>query len=320
MNVSRVHRLLRLITLMQSGRPRKAPELMEELNVSRRTLFRDLKMLQAAGIPYYHTPGEGYRLRSEFFLPPVNLTVAETVGLMMLGKAASADRQRPMVMPALSAIYKLLSTVPEPIRSACGEMMAHVSVDPGAVGMGERESAFYPMLQQCVDERRACQVVYGSPVEAEPIRGELEPYVLHFVNRAWYVLGRSSVHQEVRVFKLARFESIDPLPRCFRRPKRFQARDKLGKAWQLIPEGEEHEVELEFSAMVGRNVSEVRWHPTQEHELLPDGRCVMRFTVDGLGEIAWWLCGYADQVKVRKPDALRERVGKMLHAALMNYR
>lgn len=293
---------------------------MQELAVSRRTLFRDLKMLQTAGIPYYHEPGVGYRLRAGFFLPPVNLTVAETLGLMMLGKTAAADRQRPMVMPALSAIYKLLSTVPEPIRSACGEMMAHVSVDPGATGPGEHEAEFYPQLQQCVDECRACRMRYVSPVEPEPIRCEIEPYLLHFANRAWYVLGRTDLHREVRMFKLARIEQLELLTRRFHRPKRYRAQDKLGKAWQLIPEGKEYGVELEFSAMVGRNVSEVRWHPTQAHELLPDGRCIMRFTVDGLGEIAWWLCGYADQVVVRRPAALRARVQKMLQSALMNYK
>lgn len=319
MGVGRIHRLLRLITLLQSGRPRTPAELTEELGISRRTLFRDLNMLQMAGVPYYHEPGVGYRISRSFFLPPISLTVGETLGLMMLGKTAAAQRNRPMVGPALSAIYKLLSTVPEPIRTACGEMMANVSVDPGAQLLGESEGKHYAHLQQCVDESRACRMTYRSPVEPEPIRCVLEPYALHFAARAWYVLGRTDVHREVRVFKLARIESLEPIPKRFTRPKRFRVSDKLGKAWQLIPEGREHQVELEFTAKVGRNVSEVRWHPSQAHELLPDGRCRMMFTVDGLGEIAWWLCGYADQVKVIKPAALRKRVREMLESALANY-
>lgn len=320
MPANRVHRLLRLVMLLQAGRPRSAAELMQELGVSRRTLFRDLKLLHAAGIPCYHQPGVGYRLRDEFFLPPVNLTVAETLGLMMLAKTAAADRRRPMIMPALSAVYKLLGTVPEPVRSACSQMMAHVSIDPGATGSAEREGELYPLLQQCVDECRSCRMRYRSPVETEPVDCRLDPYLLHFAHRAWYVLGPTDVHKQVRIFKLARIEKVEPTSRRFRRPKRFRAEDKLGKAWQLNPEGKEYRVELEFSAMVGRNVSEVRWHPTQEHELLHDGRCIVRFTVDGLREIAWWICGYADQVIIRRPAALRRRVREMLNAALMNLR
>lgn len=319
MGVSRIHRLLRLITLLQSGRPRTPPELVEELGISRRTLFRDLNMLQVAGIPYYHEPGVGYRIGRSFFLPPISLTVAETLGLMMLGKMAASQRQRPLVSPAMSAIYKLLSTVPEPIRGACGEMMGHVTIDAGQQVVSELEAKRYCELQQCVDESRACRVVYGSPVESEALRFSFEPYALHFAGRAWYVMGRTDMHDEVRVLKLARIEELEMSPRLFCRPKRFRVEDKLGKAWQMIPEGREYEVALEFSAKVGQNVSEVRWHPSQKHELLEDGRCRMQFSVDGLGEIAWWICGYADQVKVIKPAALRERVRRMLETAVANH-
>ncbi len=306
MGVSRVHRLIRLITLLQSGRPRTVAELMEELGVSRRTLFRDLNMLEMAGVPYYHEPGKGYRINRSFFLPPISLTVPETLGLMMLGKSASTQRNRPYVGAALSAIYKLISTVPEPIRTVCGEMMSHVSISPGAHLVGDREQQHYGLLQQCIDECRVCALQYYSPVEDDALEIEVHPYALHFAARAWYVLAWSELHEEVRVFKLARIGSLEPTRRRFRRPRDFDVKDKIGNAWQLIPEGKEYNVELEFSAKVGQNVAEVQWHPSQKHKLLPDGRCQMHFVVDGLNEMAWWVCGYADQVVIKKPAALRD--------------
>ena len=58
MSISRIYRILRLITLLQSGRGYSADELAEELEVSRRTVFRDLNVLEMAHIPYYHeAPG-----------------------------------------------------------------------------------------------------------------------------------------------------------------------------------------------------------------------------------------------------------------------
>ena len=319
MGVSRVHRLLRLITLLQGGQPKTVDDLMAELGVSRRTLFRDLNMLEEAGVPYYHEPGQGYRISRGFFLPPISLTVPETLGLMMLGKQATAQRGKPYIGSALSAVYKLLNTVPEPIRSACGEMMDHVSIDPGGLADGDGEQRHYTTLQQCVDEQRACRVTYQSPAESDVLRCELHPYALHFASRAWYVLGWTDVHEQVRVLKLARIGELEPMQRRFNRPRQFTVESKLGSAWQLIPEGNEYDVELAFSAKVAQNVSEVRWHASQQHEILDDGRCVMRFRVDGLGEIAWWLCGYADQVVIRKPDALRQRVREMLESALANH-
>src|SRR5690348_16859237 len=121
--ISRVHRLLRLITLLQSGRTLSVGDLVLELGVSRRTLFRDLNMLEMAGVPYYHDGDAGYRIAQSFFLPPVNLTVPETLGLLALGKAAAAQRGKPLMGGALSAISKLTATMPAPILAACNGVM-----------------------------------------------------------------------------------------------------------------------------------------------------------------------------------------------------
>ena len=318
MSIQRIHRLLRLIMLLQSGRAKSSYDVTHELGVSRRTLFRDLKALEAAGVPYYHERGVGYRVARSFFLPPISLTVLETLALMLLGQTAAAQRGRPMHGPAMSALCKLIATAPEPIRSACSELMANVSVDPGPQAIAELEDALYRQLQRCIDEGRVCKMVYRSRLEdePEPLDCNLEPYALHFAARAWYVMGRSDIHDEVRTFKLARIASLEPLKRRFDRPKRFRAADRIGRAWQLIPEGKIYRVELDFSSKVAVNVSEVRWHASQQSRMLPDGRCRITFEVDGIGEIAWWLCGYADQVNIRKPAELRSRVRKMLEAAV----
>ena len=90
MNVSRVHRLLRLITMLQSGRSYSAREPADELEVSRRTIFRDLKMLELARIPYYYDVDRGgYRIGRHFFLPPINLTLSEA--LAMTGRLRGAE-------------------------------------------------------------------------------------------------------------------------------------------------------------------------------------------------------------------------------------
>lgn len=319
MNGPRIHRLLRLITLLQSGRARSVRDLMSELDVSRRTLFRDLNVLQEAGVPYYHDPDIGYRIKESFFLPPVSLSIPETLGLLVLAKAARAFRSGPLLGSAVSAINKLLTSVPPAIRTACAQIMANISVDAGPQSLVSGEGKYYALLQRCIDERRACRVRYESPAERTALEFELEPYALHFSAMAWYVLGRTDVHDGVRVLKLVRIQSLAPLDRFFRRPTKFSPAQKLGKAWRLLPEGRLYDIELEFSPKVAMNVSEVRWHPTQRVRLLATGGCILSFQVDGLNEIAWWICGYADQVIVRKPEALRQRVTQMLASALRQY-
>lgn len=307
------------MSLLNSRRARSAADLMRELGVSRRTLFRYLKILEEAGVPYLHEPGRGYRLARGYFLPPVSLTVPEVMGLLLLGQHAAAQRHRPLHAPALSAINKLIALVPEPVRAECAAMMDNISIDPGGEITSDIETRHYEVLHQAIDDSRICRAVYKAPLNDEPLRFELQPYALHFAARAWYVLGKTDIHEEIRTFKLVRFLELEQTQRFFVRPKRFNVAQRLGKAWQLIPEGEVHDIELEFLPKVATNVAEVRWHESQQHEILPDGRCIMRFQVDGLTEIAWWICGYADQVIVRKPDQLRQLVAQMHHRAAHNH-
>ena len=85
MSTSRIYRLLRLVTLLQGTRGQSVDDLARELEVSRRTVFRDLNMLELAHIPYYYDPDTGgYRISRHFFLPPVSLTLSESLAILMM--------------------------------------------------------------------------------------------------------------------------------------------------------------------------------------------------------------------------------------------
>ncbi|MEM9751849.1 MAG: WYL domain-containing protein [Planctomycetota bacterium] len=312
MPLPRVQRLIRLLTLLQSTPAPDVHTLQEELGVSRRTLFRDLKLLKDSGIPvYHHDEKGGYRVQQRFFLQPVNLEHREVMGILLLARMAASERGRPLTNDALSAVRKLMASLPAPIREACGDLIDSVEVAAERTPTdADAETRWYGPLQAAIDAAAVCRITYAPAGDAEPVVTEFHPYVLHFVNRAWYVLGFSVKHGEVRMFKLLRFEAIETSGGTFERLG-YRAIDKLGNAWQLIPGGEEHDIELVFTAKVAMNVEEIRWHRSQRHERQSDGSLRVWFRVDGLKEIAWWLCGYADQVKIEQPEALRERVREM---------
>ncbi|MEM8783682.1 MAG: transcriptional regulator, partial [Planctomycetota bacterium] len=298
MSQPRVHRLVRLLTLLQSSPAPDVHVLQEELGVSRRTLFRDLKLLKDSGIPvYHHDEKGGYQVQRRFFLPPINLDHREVMGLLLLARVAAAERGRPLTNDALSAVRKLTASLPAPIREACGDLIDTVEVAAERLPTdADAESRWYGQLQTAIDASRVCRIDYAPAGDGEPLVTEFHPYVLHFVNRAWYVLGYSKRHDEVRMLKLVRFVSIELDAETFDRPS-YRAIQKLGNAWQLIPGGQEHDIELVFTPRVAMNVQEVRWHKSQRDERQADGSLRMWFRVDGLDEIAWWLCGYADQVR-----------------------
>jgi proteasome accessory factor B len=108
------------------------------------------------------------------------------------------------------------------------------------------------------------------------------------------------------------------MDKCFLCGDDFDLNDYFGKAWKMIPEGKIYNVKLRFSPKVAVNVSEVQWHKTQESFFQEDGSVVMKFRVDGLREIIWWIMGYADQVQVLAPKKLRKQVIKKARKMLEN--
>ncbi len=88
----------------------------------------------------------------------------------------------------------------------------------------------------------------------------------------------------------------------------FSEREYFGKAWNMIPEGRIWHVKLRFSHVVATTIEEVHWHETQETHRLEDGGLMFEAEVDGLGEIAAWILGYAEHVEVLGPPELRQRI------------
>ena len=111
MKPSRVHRLLKLITLLQSGRDFLADDLARELRVSRRTLFRDLDMLKLANVPLlYDKARHSYTIEKSFFLPPVHFTFSEVLALMTLARKTASRATLPNLDHAAAAMLKIEST------------------------------------------------------------------------------------------------------------------------------------------------------------------------------------------------------------------
>ena len=320
MNVSRVHRLLRLITLLQGGRNYSAADLARELEVSKRTVYRDLNMLELAHIPYYFDPDTGgYRISGHFFLPPINLTLTEALSMLAMTGRIEGAKNVPLLGHGTRAAVKLEGALPNNIRGYVGSVLDKMRVSLGPLADHEGLDSTFDTLGRAVVDRRICMLSYQSLHEAKTIRLTVKPLKLLFMGRAWYLIAYSKMHRETRTFKLSRIEELVITSRVFTKPLDVDLDGYFGNAWSMIPEGCEYRVHLRFTPKVARNVAEVRWHKTQETELRHDGWLDYRATVDGLGEITWWILGYGDQVEVIAPVALRKTVVSTAKSVLARY-
>ncbi|HUU22120.1 MAG TPA: YafY family protein [Phycisphaerae bacterium] len=309
MSISRIYRLLRLITLLQSGRGFSADELANELEVSRRTVFRDLNMLEMAHIPYYYdAERNGYRISRHFFLPPINLTLAESLAVLMLTGRLRGTGKLPLMTEASRAAMKVESALPPEIRQHVGSVLDRLGVSLGPTSRHEGIDDLFDKLIDAIVARKACRLVYISFLERRQIHATVHPLRLLFVNRAWYLIAHSPRHRQRRTFKLGRIRKLTVSDQTFVPPEDVDEADLFGAAWSMITEGRLYDIHLHFEKMVAGNVAEVQWHPSQQVDWNDDGSIEFRVRVDGLREITWWVLGYGDQVEVLAPEDLRRRI------------
>jgi predicted DNA-binding transcriptional regulator YafY len=312
MKQSRISRVIQILTTLQAGKSYAVSDLSKMFGTSRRTIFRDLKELQTIGVPYrYEVKTGGYIIDPEFFLPPIDLNLQEALSLLLLVHKTGSQIQLPFKKSAILAALKIENNLPVKIRQYCSSVLQHISAKLDAQAPIHQEGGLdrtFAQLEKAIVNKRKVNIQYHSLFEGEIINVELCPYHMLYNQRAWYLLGYSSLHKSVRTFKLNRIKELEVTEQCFVGGEKFDLADYLGRAWSMIPEGRLYNIKLRFLPKVANNITEVQWHSTQKVTRNSDGSAIVEFRVDGLGEISWWILGYGDQVQVLAPRALRQKI------------
>ncbi|RIK83419.1 MAG: WYL domain-containing protein [Planctomycetota bacterium] len=328
MHLVRIRRLLQLLGHLQTGRGHNARALSDLCRVSRRTIFRDLDLLRDAGVPlHYDVSEERFRIPGTFYLPPTNFTTEEALAVIVLCHEVGHRAQVAFFDAAKSAAAKLESSLPAALREQLARMTRaiHIRLGPLAAAVDETDlasqRATYQQLVDAIARRRAVRIRYDSFTERKQIATKLSPYRLWFSRRAWYVIGRSSLHRATRTFHLGRILSLVQLDDGYQIPRGFNLERYLRNAWHMIPErGPNRRVSIRFSKLVARNVADVAWHKTQRLAWNADGSLDFQVNVSGLGEVSWWVLGYGDQALVLEPPELAEIVVARAKRMLARYK
>ena len=303
---------MQILTTLQAGKGCTVQDLSTIFGTSRRTIFRDLRDLQAIGVPYHYDPKTGgYAIDPEFFLPPADLNHREALGLLLLASAVSSQIQMPFKKSALLAALKIANNLPETVRDYCSAALRKISGGTDGRASARQNVRFdrtFALLYEAIARKYRVEICYDSLFEDGYINVELCPYHLLYKNGTWHVLGRSSRDRNVRTFELGRIKEIKTTQKSFAGDEHFNVSEYLGRAWSVSPEGHIYDVRLRFLPKAARAVAEVKWHSTQKVVFDNDGSAIVEFRVDGLSEITWWVLSYGDQVQVLAPRALRARV------------
>ncbi|SIO63222.1 Predicted DNA-binding transcriptional regulator YafY, contains an HTH and WYL domains [Singulisphaera sp. GP187] len=313
---ARFARVLRVLELIQGRGRSTIKEIALELECSERTIFRDLAVLEMAGVPYYHDrEDQCLRVRPGFHFPSVNLSDDELVGQATAATLTSAPGLD-VTSGAGPTTRKLQVSSREKAATLLAEVERVTSVFDLKLADHSRHHETIKTIQWALIKRQRLTGSYATPYEPKPKRLELHPYRLCLVKQSWYLIARPEGSDQPQTYRVPRFKTLRPLDAPSVVPDNFNLKVYFGDAWGVYRGDQSYVVEVRFSKEAADLVTETTWHHTQKIDRHKDGSVTLGFQVDGLNEVVHWVLGWSGRARVVRPPELRGMLLEHLRTAL----
>ncbi|WP_068113135.1 helix-turn-helix transcriptional regulator [Tropicimonas marinistellae] len=206
----RADRLFQIVQHLRGGRLVTARHLAERLEVSERTIYRDIADLQGSGVPVEGEAGVGYVLQGGFELPPLMFSRDEIVALVAGARLVRAWGGAGMARAAEEALIKIEAVLPEAERARAGAVQVHAM----APEMTDDVRATIDRLEQAVEAREVLALDYVDGAGESSLR-EVRPLGLWFWGKVWTLVAWCELRDDFRMFRLDRIRGLSPAGRHF---------------------------------------------------------------------------------------------------------
>ncbi|SER77059.1 helix-turn-helix transcriptional regulator [Lentzea albida] len=308
----RASRLVSLLLLLQTKGRMTAQALADELEVSVRTIYRDVESLHAAGVPLYGDagPSGGYQLLDGYRTRLTGLTEQEAESLFLAGlPGPAADLGLGDAVSA--AQLKLMAALPSPMRDRASRMATRFHLDAPAWYYDPERSPLLGLVADAVWRERLLEVSYRRWRSPEDVTRVLRPLGLVLKAGRWYLVAQGS--SRISTYRVAQIQTAAVLEESFTRPEGFD----LAAHWA---ESLEDFQSRQYTGEAVIRLSERGWESFASHVLPVVAKAAEESVVDdgggfrvtipieSLGHATGMLLRLGGEVEVLHPAELREQV------------
>jgi predicted DNA-binding transcriptional regulator YafY len=283
------------------------------VEVSTRTIRRDLQALQEAGFAVYDEGDEHETKRWRLDAQPFRavqdgLSVTDVAALYLSRSVVESLPGWPLADELGAAFSKIERALNPRVREFLGTLPQVLSAKSGprATATSDHVVDITRRLFEATRERRIIVMQYFSAKSNRAKSYRVEPYRLALAHGGVYVVAWVPQYEEFRTFAADRVERLTVTEETFRRTRELKA--DLFRASMGVFSGEPERVELEFDARLAPFVRGRAWHESQELDQLPDGRVKMRLNVSNDWALRSWLLGFGAGVRVVSPRSLADEI------------
>jgi len=305
----RADRLFSIMLLLQTYRRMTAHDLAGRLEVSERTIHRDMEALSGAGVPVFaeRGVGGGWSLLGEYRTNLTGLNEAE-IQALFLARSPQLLNDLGLGKAAEAAFIKLFAAVPSATRHDAESASQRIYVDVTGWNRSDESFPFLPLLQKAVWQERKLRFTYQRG-DCDSVERVVDPLGLVAKGSVWYLVA--AVEGGVRTYRVSRMLDAELTDQTFIRPEGFD----LVAYW--------HQSSADFRSKFPRYPVIVRAHPETLPRLHYTGKFSQVEEVGQPDEEGWvrvsicfqfedvaceCLLGFGDQVEIIEPQELRQKV------------
>lgn len=308
--MNRIDRLTAIIIFMQGRQRVTVDELADRYDISTRTVYRDLKALQEAGVPIGSEQGAGYFIVKGYHLPPVMFNKEEAAALLAGERLMQKWSETKLTESYLSALDKIRAVLHSREKEYLNTLDQHIKTvpwpDEKTVATDKRIFIF---LQNAIVSRRVIEINYYSPYKDQLTRRKVEPLGLLLRGNNWYLAGWCRLRTDYRMFRVDRIKNHKRTSEQLLDPPQHTLKEFYEQG--LREEQELHEMVVRFDKEMIRYMGDQKYYHGWVSEEEYNGAVEMTFLTASSEYFARWLLLWGDGVTVKKPKKLAERVKEL---------
>ncbi|MBX3254490.1 MAG: YafY family transcriptional regulator [Chitinophagaceae bacterium] len=224
--VSRLSRLTAILTYLQSRRLVTATVIAKKFDVSIRTVYRDLRALELAGVPILTEEGKGYKLMDGYTLPPLMLTEPEANALITAEQLVIKNKDASFVQHYTEAVNKIRSLLRNSTKDKAELLSGRIQIRQN--NAGNFTSNFLSAIQLSITNFTVVKIEYRSVETAQTSFRDIESLALYSTQENWILIAWCRMRKELRSFRLDRIQKLEVTnekfhPHDFDLEKHFEA-------------------------------------------------------------------------------------------------
>lgn len=308
--MNRTDRLTAMIIYLQ-GRSRVTVQKMaERYDISERTVYRDLRALQEAGVPIGSEEGKGYFIVRGYHLPPVMFDKDEAAALQAGEQLMQKWSETKLGQSYSAALDKIRSVLRSREKEYLETLDKHIKTftysDERQV---ETDYRIFVFLQDAVVQGSVISMEYYSPYKDQYTQRDIEPLGLLIRGDYWYLAAWCRLRTDYRMFRVDRIESYKKTGEELAESPEHTLEEFSEQS--LREEKDLEEVVVQFDEEMVRHLGDQKHYRGWVSEEEVEGGVNMTFLTSSVEYFARWLLMWGNGVTVHQPEQLKQRVREL---------